>query len=495
MTGREAGVGPDGEATLKLAMATSSTTGSSARPDLGRLRIPRDGRGRRGYRGVPWFGLLILLGLAAAVWLYREPLLGLVARVRETPVETAKAVRVVPGAAQEGDVAANGYVFANRQASVATVLSGRLVELHAEEGDVVPAGFVLGRIQYDDLEASWKAAEERVRVAEAQADEAARAVDEMRAERPRLQAVLEAQRRDETRLTDNLDRLERDVTRNRPLHEKALIDDATWDRIQVDAKTAREAVEAARAQQQAAAASLAALDARVARLQAAAEVARRSVEAARGDAAVAKVTLEKTKIRAPFEGLVIRKDAELGEVIAPTGAGNSRGSVFTIVDPNSLEVQVELSEKRIRKVAEGERASIFLDADPEKAWPGRVRKIWPRADRSKGTIELRVTFDERPDDLRAEMAARVVFVGEEEAAAPTEEPYVTVPLRAVTQRDGGDGVFVLAGGNARFVPVTLSRTVGDRRVVEKGLAGGETVILDPGAELRDGDRVGTEETK
>jgi len=423
--------------------------------------------------------------VAGALWVFREPLLGLVSQVREPEVAVGRAVRVVPGTAREGDVSANGYVVANRQASVATVLSGRLVELAAEEGDVVPADAVMARIQFDDYEAAWRAAEQRVGVAEAQVEEARRSIEEAKAELPRLEAVAEAFRRDRAQAEDTQERLRREVVRNRPLRERGLIDEATWDRIQVEAENAGQALAAADARAKAAAAAVKAWDTRVVRLQAGLTVAEGSVAALRRDAEVAQITLEKTKIRAPFEGLVIRKDAELGEVIAPTGAGNSRGSVFTIVDPTSLEVQVELSEKRIRRVREGDTATIFLDADPESGLAGRVRKIWPRADRTKGTIELRVTFDERPPGIRPEMAARVVFLGGR-SAPELVDPYVTVPAAAVVVRGDGHAVFVLEDGVARLRPVVLDRVEGDRRVISEGLEGGETLILAPGRDVRDG---------
>ncbi len=211
-------------------------------PDLRRLRIARDDAPPRPYRGFPWYAVLLLLGLAAAAWLFREPLLGLAAKVREPQVRLARAVRVVPGRAGEGDVSANGYIVANRQASVATVLSGRLVEVSAEEGDVVPAGAVMGRIQYDDLEAAAEAAAQRVRVAEAQVEEADRAIAEARAELPRLTAAYDALRLDQSQAERSVERLEREVVRNGPLREQRLIDEATWDRIQVDADAARRAL-------------------------------------------------------------------------------------------------------------------------------------------------------------------------------------------------------------------------------------------------------------
>jgi RND family efflux transporter MFP subunit len=223
-------------------------------------------------------------------------------------------------------------------------------------------------------------------------------------------------------------------------------------------------------------------------------VAEANVESARRAEATAAILLEKTKIRAPFRGLVIRKDAERGEVIAPTGGGaNVKGSVLTIVDPESLEMQVELNERQIAHVAEGDTAGIKMDADTTKTWPGKVRKIWPRADRSKGTIEVRVSFVERPSYARPDMAGQVVFQGKQ-AAVASEAPYVIVPLAAVVKRGTADVVFVVEGGVARQVPVTLGppkASAPTSAVVTSGLSGGETVLLAPAATLVDGEQVGS----
>ncbi|MDF1702115.1 MAG: efflux RND transporter periplasmic adaptor subunit, partial [Planctomycetota bacterium] len=200
--------------------------------------------------------------------------------------------------------------------------------------------------------------------------------------------------------------------------------------------------------------------------------------------------LEKTRIRAPFTGMVIRKDAEKGEVIAPMAAGNSRGSVLTIIDPTSMEVQVELSERRIARVSEGDRAMVFLDADPDIGLPGAVRKIWPRADRSKGSIEVRVKLDEIPAALRPDMAARVVFKGKVDTG-PVGDPYVTVSSAALVRRSGNTLVFVVEGGIARGVTVMVGERRGSTVVIAEGLEGGELVVLDPPDGLRNGDTVET----
>lgn len=494
-----------------------------AKADLSRLRIQRGSNEIVQVRGFPWIGALVVLGLLALGFLFREPLLSLVGGGGGATVRTGRAVRVVPGQAQAGDVSANGYVVADKQASLASVLSGRLVELNAAEGDTVAKDAVVARIQYDDLEvqqaqarAARASAEARARQAEATVATAQARVEE--AERDHEAAVLTAtqwaadvaaQEDVVAAAATTLARMEREVERNRRLFEDKQISPGDWDRIQTDARTAANDHDAAGSRLDGLRAAQAAWQGQIARRRASWTVAekdalgatealaavRAGVEEAAEAERLAAVMLEKTRIRAPFTGLVIRKDAEEGEVIAPMSAGNSRGSVVTIVDPTSLEIQVELSERRIARVAPGDRALVFLDADPENGLPGAVRKIWPRADRSKGSIEVRVRLDAIPADLRPDMAARVVFKGKD-APAAAEAPYVTVPRQALAQRTGRSVVFVVEGGVVRRVEVARGDVRGATVVVKAGLSGGEQVVLDPAADLKDGDRVraaGTED--
>ena len=304
---------------------------------------------------------------------------------------------------------------------------------------------VLARIQYDDLEAQAAAAAEQVKVAEAQAAEAEAAIAAARLEIPRLEAALEEAGSQVAEATVTRARLGRDVERSRPLFERGVVDAGHPGPGGVRRPGRMEGLAAAEARARGATAARVAWDGRIRQLEAALVVVRAGVALARRSEEVAGILVEKTRIRAPFPGLVVRKDAELGEVIAPTGAGNSRGSVFTIVDPASLEVQVELSEKRILKVAEGDAATVFLDADPEKGLPAKVRKIWPRADRSKGTIEIRVTFDARPEGLRPEMAARVVFRGKASAEVAGAPVRGGAAVGGRPPRRGGRGVRAWTG--------------------------------------------------
>ncbi len=483
----------DGDPRADTKAAKRPASGGNARSaDLSRLRIRRGNEPVGHVRGFPWIRVLFVALLAGLAFLFREPIASLWSDAGAPTVRTARPTRVVPGQAAEGDVSANGYIVADRSTSVASVRSGRLVELNVREGDIVQEKEIVARIQYDDLEADLTHAELRSKAATARVKEMAADAEAARLLLPRLEAEIETQERLMAEAKERADRLERDVERNRPLVESKRIGKGEWDKIQADARAAREAVAAIASRKRVSEAARTAWHGTIEKREAAEAVARADLATAKQAEAQARIELEKTIIRAPFKGLVIRKDAEVGEVIAPTGAGNSRGSVATIVDPTSFEVQVELSERRILRVAEGDNAIIFLDADPDTGWPGSVRKIWPRADRSKGTIELRVVFDERPEVLRPDMAARVVFKGREDAAPDAAKPaYMTIPRSAVRTRGDRTFVFVVEDGMAHRRDVVLGEDKGTAVVLVEGLEATDVFVLDPASDLEDGKRVRT----
>ncbi|MFM8386101.1 MAG: efflux RND transporter periplasmic adaptor subunit [Planctomycetia bacterium] len=461
--------------------------------DISRLRIERgDGPVGRRLGGPSPLWLVVLLLLAGTGWLMRDRFFGSGAPSAGAgrAVKTGLARKLVPGAVREGDVAANGYVVADRQASLASVISGRLVELNAQEGDIVEAGAVVARVQSDDLEAQEQEARERLASAQAQVAQAHAAVAAAQLELPRLDSDRRVLDELAEEARESSSRLRREVERTRPLVPHAYSADAL-DRLEAQARAAARALEAALARVEAHRAQASAWKAEIARREAEATVAESQVRVAARAAEAAAIQVEKTRIRAPFRGLVIRKDAERGEVIAPTGGGqNSKGSVLTLVDPESFEMQVELNERRLGRVAEGQEASIRLDAQPDTAWPGVVRKIWPRADRAKGTVEVRVAFRQRPPLARPDMAGQVGFLSAAQGATDAATTAtVTVPASAVLRRPAGDVVFVVREGVARSVRVTCGEVRDGQVVVQSGLAGGEVVVLDPDPSLGDGEPV------
>jgi RND family efflux transporter MFP subunit len=301
---------------------------------------------------------------------------------------------------------------------------------------------------------------------------------------------LEAQARVET------ERAEADVVRNRALFEQRIIDEARWRVFEAAAKTAQAALAASSSRVAAGTASETSWGGEIARRAAALLTADAEIARAGDALRQAEILLDKTYVRAPFAGLVVHKDAELGEVVAATGAGgNSRGSVATIVDPKTLEVQVELSETRLGSIAQGDATRIVLDAAPDRSFRGRIRQVWPTADRQKATVEMRIEFLEWPDIVKPEMGARVTFLGKDGPSAPEQKRLPKVPARAVVRKGDQAAVFVLAGGRVRRTDVRLGAEAGGLIEVEGGLAGGEQVVLDPPVDLVDGAAVSTKGAK
>jgi RND family efflux transporter MFP subunit len=228
-----------------------------------------------------------------------------------------------------------------------------------------------------------------------------------------------------------------------------------------------------------------------------------SFEAARD---LAKATLDKTEVRAPFTGIVVLKDAEVGEVVSPNAQGaQSRGSVATMVDFASLQVQVEMPERNIGAVTVGAPAKIFLDADPDRPYSGTVERVFPVASRQKATIEVRVRFDQLDDRLRPEMGARVVFLphdrkepgtapgGEANGAVAPPPVGVLVPSTCIVKVEGRDGVFVLERDVATFRPIQGGEDRGGKVLVQSGLVGGERLVANPPLTLKDQERVRVKE--
>jgi RND family efflux transporter MFP subunit len=213
----------------------------------------------------------------------------------------------------------------------------------------------------------------------------------------------------------------------------------------------------------------------------------RALQAAEGEI---RTMIAKSSVHAPFDGVITQKNAEVGEVVSSMGAGaNARGSVATLVDFDTLEVQVELAETSLQAARVGSPVLIYLDAYPQDAYRGRVRQVWPTADRQKATVELRVEFLDRDPRILPELGARVVFQeGEEAEARPAE---VLLPRRALVATPEPH-VFVYRAADGERTGTVARRTVvvgGERDgrvVVREGLEGGELVVLDPPAGLRDG---------
>lgn len=387
------------------------------------LRIARPADEPR--RRTPWLVVapIMVLGLAGAVWA--------LTRKGATEVSVASA-KAVASESRGAVLNASGYVTARRQATVSSKVTGKVTEIYVEEGMQVKEGQVLARL--DDSYATRGLA-----LSQAEASAAASALEETRVR------IREAQL--------DYDRAER-------LAQSQISSRADLDR--------------ARAQ----------LDAVRARLNAQSDqltTARRNVD-------LQKQTLDDTAIRAPFDGIVVSKDAQPGEMISPVSAGGgfTRTGICTIVDMASLEIEVDVNEAYINRVAANQRVEAVLDAYPDWRIPAHVITAVPTADRQKATVKVRIAFDQRDQRILPDMGVKTTFITDQPSVAMTE--MVEVPKSAIRRDGEQDIVFVVKDDKAERRAVKVSGTEGDVARVTSGIAAGESVVT-AGAELADGDKV------
>jgi RND family efflux transporter MFP subunit len=215
----------------------------------------------------------------------------------------------------------------------------------------------------------------------------------------------------------------------------------------------------------------------------------KQVTVAREGEAVAQVQLDNTVVRAPFSGMVIAKAAQPGEMISPISAGGgfTRTGIGTIVDMDSLEIQVDVNEAFINRVRPGQPVEAVLNAYPDWKIPASVIAIIPAADRSKATVKVRIALQKKDPRIVPDMGVRVGFL--DKPSAPAAEPGVMVPAATVRAEGGKTVVFVYANDKVERRAVTLGPETGASRRVVQGLRDGERVVLSPPETLKDGDAV------
>jgi RND family efflux transporter MFP subunit len=286
---------------------------------------------------------------------------------------------------------------------------------------------------------------------------------EARAQLSLAQAQLTAARSQLVEIRAQLDQAERDQVRQEELLRRQLV--------------SAQSMETARAQRDMLRAKLAAAEEQV-------RVARESVS-------VAQVQLDNTVIRAPFSGVVTAKAAQPGEMISPISAGGgfTRTGIGTIVDMDSLEIQVDVNEAFINRVTAEQPVEATLNAYPDWKIPGSVIAIIPTADRSKATVKVRIAIRSKDARIVPDMGVRVAFLNPQPAGGTTPaatEPGVFVPADAVRGEGAGGAVFVYANDRVERRSVTLGRSVGGNRLVLSGLRDGERVVVSPPESLKDG---------
>ncbi len=215
-----------------------------------------------------------------------------------------------------------------------------------------------------------------------------------------------------------------------------------------------------------------------------------NVESARARVRGAQVEVENTYIRAPFDGTVLTKNADVGEIVAPFGSAGSKGAVVSMADMDSLQVEADVSESNLERVKVGQPCEITLDAFPEKRYRGVVHMIVPTADRAKATVLTKVRFVDKDEQVLPEMSAKVAFLTEELSESQVnEKPKILVDPAAVVERENSKVVFIVKGEEVLLKPVKVDKMIGNSVEVLEGLVPGDQVVLNPDAGLKNGTKV------
>jgi RND family efflux transporter MFP subunit len=326
-------------------------------------------------------------------------------------------------------VTANGYVVARTRASVSAKLAGRIADLRVSEGSELREGEIIARLENDDYQAQAAQADAALATAKADLLEARAASDVAAREASRLRSIR---------------------TENQDLVAEQELDNVVGRAAQAEARMAS---------------------------------AQARIEAAEAGRRFARANLENTIIRAPFTGTVLRKEAEIGEVVAPSvGGGLTRGAVVTMADLKTLEVEVDVNEAYIARVQKRGPARITLDAYPDTSFRGQVRQVVPTADRQRATVQVKVDILERDPRILPEMGARVDFLEDTvraDGAAPAAAgpQRFRLPAAAVREVDGVPTVWLVRNGRLEPRKVESGPVSAGFREIRSGLVGGERVVV------------------
>ncbi len=224
-------------------------------------------------------------------------------------------------------------------------------------------------------------------------------------------------------------------------------------------------------------------------------LAEAALSQAKADLDFAEATFQNTLIRAPFSGVVVKKMAEVGESVAPIPPGvnisTASGAIVALADLDTLEVEADVSESNVAKLGGSQPAEVTVEAFPDRHYRAVLRQVIPTADRTKATVQVKVTILDKDKDLKPEMSAKVTFLEAEKprSAAGPAEAVITVPKEAVASRDGKTLVFEVHEGRVRAKAVVVGIERQGQIVIREGLAGGETLVARPPEAMKDGDAV------
>jgi len=408
---------------------------TASKPDLGSLRIHEGQRKSRSTGKYIGIGMFVLVGLAAAA--------GTVMKLRSGAPLVETAVAAKPDGGPATALNASGYVTPRRRATIAAKITGRVTSVHFDEGTRVAEGQLLATL--DDSDAQ-------------------RALASAKADRDASQAAIADY---EVQL------------RNANIQLKRAQD------LQAAGVQTQEALDNART-------AADSLKAKIA-------LAKQQVTSAEARIGEAQQNVDNCTIRAPFAGIVVSKDAQVGEMVSPISAGGgfTRTGIATIVDMNSNEVEVDVNEAYIARVQPGQKCKAILDAYPDAPYDAKVRTVIPTADRQKATVKVRVTFDKLDSKILPDMGVKVAFLDDEppsgKTAAKDKGPLAVafIPKGAVRTQGDASFVFVVRGDKVERRAVKLGLDRGTDVAVLAGVQPGDSVVVKGPANLQDGQKIET----
>jgi RND family efflux transporter MFP subunit len=396
--------------------------------DLGALRI-HDGQRKGGKLGKGFaivLGVLMILGGLTA---------GVYAFLQSKPVVEVAVARSAAGlGGREALLNASGYVTPRQRATIAAKITGRVTGVFFDEGTHVRTGQLLATLDDSD-------ARKALAAAKADYDSAKAAIADYEVQLKNAQIVLRRTAELKTAGVETQEHLD----------------------------NARTAVES---------------------LQAKIDLAKAQVNAAAARIQEAQQAVDNCTIRAPFEGIVVSKDAQVGEMVSPVSAGGgfTRTGIATIVNMNSNEIEVDVNEAYITRVKPGQQVTAILDAYPDWEIPARVRTIIPSADRQKATVKVRISFLKLDPRILPDMGIKVTFLSDEPSKT-VEAARVIIPQSAVRNDNGKKIVFLVKENKTERRAVTVGENRGTDTEVIAGLVSGDTVVVNGAADLRDGESV------
>jgi RND family efflux transporter MFP subunit len=378
--------------------------------------------------------IIVVLVLAAIAGAY--------ALLRDTAVEVETIV-ATPASSGGGSAAvlnASGYVVARRQATVSAQVTGKVAEVHVEEGMAVKKDQLLARLDDSTMRPSYELALRQ----------------------------LDAARKELAEIEVRLAEAERNLRRTTELRTDKLVSEAALDQAQSEVAALRARLEASRSQ----------------------------VKVAEGTVRVREQDLDDLLVRAPFDGVVVSKDAQPGEIVSPMSSGGfTRTGIATIVDMDSREIEVDVNEAFINRVHDNQKTEAVLDAYPDWVIPSHVINVVPTADRQKATVRVRIAFDELDPRILPQMGVKVSFLEarEEGEGSPSARPAVRLPASAVFEQDGSRYVWRVQDEEVERVAVRTAAERDGNVDVIAGINPGDVIVARPVEGLAEGASVTTAE--